>query len=175
MQQNIEIKARINDPDKLRRALDALCPDAPELLRQDDCFFHSPDGRLKLRQFADGTAELLFYRRDDTEGPKTSSYWRSPVSDAQSLRELLSTALGSEGRVVKQRWLYRHGRTRIHLDQVQGLGDFMELEVVLQADDSRHDGEQEAQMLMRELQIRPQQQIAGAYLDLIKAKAETSL
>jgi len=174
MQQNIEIKARIKAPDKLRAALDVLCPQAPELLCQDDCFFRCPDGRLKLRHFADGTAELLFYRRDDTDGPKTSSYWRSPVSNAQSMRELLSNALGSEGRVIKQRWLYLHGRTRIHVDQVQGLGDFVELEVVLQAEDSLVDGEQEAQMLMRELQIRPQQLIAGAYLDLLKAKAETT-
>lgn len=174
MNKNIEIKARVDDLDKLRALLDELCSHAPQLLCQDDCFFHCPDGRLKLRQFADGSAELLFYRRDDVDGPKTSSYWRSPVSDPQSLRELMSNALGLRGRVIKQRWLYLLGRTRVHLDQVEGLGDFVELEVVLEPDASLADGESEARSLMQLLQIRPQQLIAGAYLDLLKAKSDTA-
>ena len=174
MHKNIEIKAAIDDPASLCALLDELCEHAPRLLQQDDSFFNVPDGRLKLRQFADGSAELLFYRRDDVEGPKTSSYWRSPVSDAESMRDLLNHAFGSAGRVIKQRWLYLHGRTRIHVDQVQDLGDFMELEVVLGPDDSLAAGEQEAQVLLQKLQISTQQLLAGAYLDLLKAKQGTA-
>jgi len=172
MHRNVEIKAGIDDPGSLRAALDELCERAPQLLQQDDTFFQCPDGRLKLRQFADGSAELLFYRRDDRDGPKTSSYWRSPVSDAASMRDLLNNAYGNAGRVVKQRWLYLHGRTRIHVDQVQDLGDFMELEVVLEPEESLAAGEQEARMLIQRLQISPQQLVAGAYLDLLTARAE---
>lgn len=174
MHKNIEIKARVEDRAALCAALDALCAQPAELLCQDDSFFNAPDGRLKLRRFADGSAELLFYRRADVNGPKTSSYWRAPVSDAAALATLLDNALGSAGRVIKQRWLYRHGRTRIHVDEVLGLGHFMELEVVLAALDSVADGEAEAHDLMQRLQITPQQLVAGAYLDLLNADKDSA-
>jgi adenylate cyclase class IV len=71
------------------------------------------------------------------------------------------------GRVIKQRTLYRVGCTRVHLDRVQGLGDFMELEVVLADDEPRRGGIDEAHALMARLGIAPQALVQGAYRDLL--------
>ena len=111
-----------------------LAPDAPLIFRQQDFFYDVPRGRLKLRQFDDGTpAELIFYQRDDRDGPKASYYTRSPVTNPEAMHALLATALTTRGIVTKERHVYLTGRTRIHLDRVDGLGDFVELEVVLGA------------------------------------------
>ena len=71
------------------------------------------------------------------------------------------------GRVRKTRWLLQVGQTRVHLDRVHGLGDFMELEVVLHDGQSAAQGEALAEQLMAELGIAHEQRVAGAYLDLL--------
>ena len=169
MSRNVEIKARIDDVEACARKIAALAiaPDDPQDIAQDDTFFRCAAGRLKLRVFADGSGELIFYRRGDGEGPKESFYVRSPVGEPESLRECLSLAYGLAGRVRKRRRLYRAGRTRIHLDHVERLGDFLELEVVLAADEHAEAGIREAQALMGKLGILPQQLVAGAYVDLL--------
>lgn len=141
MARNIEIKARARSFDELRKRAAALSSNAPLIFRQHDCFYEVPRGRLKLRQFDDGTpGELIFYQRDDREGPKTSYYTRCPVTNAEALHALLATALTTRGVVSKERHVYLAGRTRIHLDRVDGLGDFVELEVVLSAEDDEESG-----------------------------------
>ena len=168
MARNVEIKAR------LPGSIESLLPraralaDGPEvLIEQDDTFFTCARGRLKLRDFGDGTGELIHYERADTEGPKLSDYVRAPTSDPAALREALTRAQGTQGRVRKTRWLLMVGQTRVHLDRVQGLGDFMELEVVLRDGQSAADGEAIAERLMGELGIAREQRVAGAYLDLL--------
>jgi adenylate cyclase class IV len=75
------------------------------------------------------------------------------------------------GRVRKRRLLWRVGPTRIHLDRVEGLGDFMDLEVVLQDGQPDAEGAARAEALMRELGLEQAPRIAGAYLDLLRAQA----
>ena len=174
MPRNIEIKARLD------AGIDALLPracavagSAPELIAQDDSFFRVPQGRLKLRQFADGSAELIHYHRADSAEAKASDYVRVPVSDPAALREALSRACGLQGRVQKQRWLLIVDRagfsTRIHLDRVTDLGDFMELEVVLRDGQTDAQGQAVADSLMLELGLQLAPRLAGAYLDLLPA------
>lgn len=171
MARNIEIKARLGHiGDVLPRAA-ALADQGPVPITQDDTFFTCPNGRLKLRAFADGSGELIFYRRADQAGPKTSFYVRTPTADPAGLREALTLAHGQAGRVRKQRTLYIAGRTRIHLDVVEGLGHFLELEVVLQEGDPPEAGEREAEALMRALGITPGQLVEAAYVDLLAAQA----
>ena len=86
---------------------------------------------------------------------------------AGQLAQVLLSSFGISGRVKKHRTLYLAGRTRIHLDRVEGLGEFVELEVVLAQDESPAAGIREAHSLMAQLGITEQQLIAGAYLDLI--------
>jgi adenylate cyclase len=139
----------------------------PQRIEQDDTFFVVPHGRLKLRQFADGSGELIHYHRADAAGPKTSDYVRVPAPDPDALREALERAHGSAGRVRKQRTLLLAGRTRIHLDRVEGLGDFLELEVVLRDGEAEADGTAEAQALMARLGVASHDLVEGAYLDLL--------
>ena len=91
-------------------------------------------GRLKLREFSDGTAELIYYERFDKAGPKTSKYTRAQISDAASTREVLGQVLETKVVVAKRHEVFLAGRTCIHLDEVDGLGMFVELEVVLGSD-----------------------------------------
>jgi predicted adenylyl cyclase CyaB len=168
MARNIEIKARLADPQGVRERAERLATSGPVLLDQDDSFFESPKGRLKLRCMPEG-AELIAYRRADDRGPKLSEYWRSPVAEPESMRELLAQALGLAGRVRKRRVLFLAGRTRIHLDEVQGLGHFMELEVVLADGEALSSGEAEAQALLLALQIPDAALVRTAYLDLLKS------
>ncbi|MEE4637156.1 MAG: class IV adenylate cyclase [Wenzhouxiangella sp.] len=169
MARNVEIKAKVRDFQRLEALAKQLADRGPERIAQDDTFFHCPNGRLKLRDFGNGTAELIFYRRADESGPKTSFYRITSSHDPEGLRDTLTLAYGQLGRVVKQRTLYLAGRTRIHLDQVEGLGDFMELEVVLSEGEDEAAGLHEAENLMQALGIQDSDLVKGAYLDLILA------
>ena len=174
MPRNIEIKARIASVEALLPRAQALADGPAELIAQDDSFFMLPAGRgrLKLRQFADGSAELIHYHRPDTAGARASDYVRSPVADPATLREALARAVGLAGRVRKRRWLLLQGATRIHLDQVEGLGDFIELEVVLQDGQTDDEGTLIAERLMQALGLAEVPRLAGAYLDLLSEQAE---
>src|SRR5579859_6939696 len=154
MARNIEIKARVHDPAALRVRIAGIATSGPEILLHRDTFYNAPAGRLKLREFADKNAELIYYKRPDQPGPKTSIYTRTPVPDAASMRELLGRCLGTKAVVAKSRELFLAGQTRIHLDKVEGLGAFMELEVVLSPGQSEAEGEQIASDLMGRLGIR---------------------
>ena len=173
MPRNVEIKARIHSVEALLPTVAALTAalgdGAPQRIAQDDSFFAVAHGRLKLRQFADGSAELIHYSRADTPHAKLSDYVRTPVVEPAALREALTRACGLLGRVQKQRLLLLAGQTRIHLDQVLGLGDFIELEVVLHDAQSEADGVAIADALMQTLGLAEAPRIAGAYLDLLAA------
>lgn len=172
MARNIEIKARVSNLDKLTERASAISDSEPVRLSQDDTFFRCGHGRLKLRDFGDGSGELIYYQRADQDGPKSSHYEISPTSCPDQLRQVLTAALGTIGRVRKQRIVIMAGRTRIHLDQVEGLGSFMELEVVLKADEPEDAGMAEARELMDRLAIDRDTLVAGAYLDLLAARSE---
>ena len=165
MPRNIEIKARIAGVEALLPRAAALAGRAPELIAQDDSFFAVPHGRLKLRRFAGGTAELIHYHRPDSVDAKASDYVRVPVPDADALAQALARGCGVIGRVRKRRWLLLVGQTRVHLDRVEGLGDFMELEVVLRDEQGDSEGRSIAEALMRELALADAERLAGAYLD----------
>jgi predicted adenylyl cyclase CyaB len=165
---NVEIKARIQSLDAIRRLVTDVVTSPPELISQIDTFFVVPRGRLKVRQFADGSGELIAYDRADQAGPKASSYTLVSCADANALCAVLSRLVAVTGRVVKRRELFLVGRTRVHLDDVERLGTFVELEVVLRDGDSIEDGQQEAWELMRRLGIAPESLVSSAYVDLLE-------
>jgi predicted adenylyl cyclase CyaB len=170
MARNVEIKARIENVAILTRRVAELASEGPLEIAQDDTFFNCAAGRLKLRAFSNDAGELIFYRRVNQTGPKESFYLRSPTSSPGSLRESLSLAYGQIGRIRKYRTLFLVGRTRVHLDRVEGLGHFLELEVMLVDDEPAEQGVREAGELMERLGIQPGQLIEGAYLDLLLAQ-----
>ena len=167
MPRNVEVKARIESVDALKPLAARIADHGPIEIFQDDTFFRCPSGRLKLRTFSDDSGELIYYRRADETGPKESFYLVSQTSTPAILRESLSSASGEAGRVRKLRTLFLSGRTRIHLDVVENLGHFLELEVVLGADESIEQGVSEANRVMELLGVRRSQLIEGAYVDLL--------
>lgn len=177
MPRNVEIKARAHDVDVLEHRVRELArqrgdSEDPEGLHQRDTFFRIPNGRLKLREIEPegepeaARAELIFYRRPDATGPMTSHYRKVDVRDPDGLRALLTEALGVTGRVTKTRRIWLLGRTRVHLDQVQRLGDFLELEVVLADGETEVEGAAVARALMGELGVAEGDLVVGAYVDL---------
>ena len=171
MPTNIEIKARATDfPAQLRRA-EAIADTPPRRFTQTDTFFPVPHGRLKLREFADGSGELIQYRRPDREGPKASDYALVRMDDPVPLRAALTAALGVRAVVRKTRTLLLCGRTRLHFDEVEGLGEYIELEVVLADGQSADEGRAVAEGLMSALGIGSDDLVAGAYVDLLEARA----
>jgi len=173
MPTNIEIKARLADPPKTRAIVEAISDRPPLTLHQRDTFFRCPHGRLKLRETGQGQgqAELIFYSRPDSAVAKQSDYEITAVADPESLLSVLSRALGVTQTVVKTRVLYLVGQTRVHLDSVDGLGDFLELEVVLRPGQDAAEGEAIAADLMDRLGIRDEDLCSTAYTDMLSALA----
>lgn len=148
-----------------------------ELIRQHDIFYRGlldDSHRLKLRKFSNGSGELIWYARPNDSGPKLSQYLIAPVPDADKLDNVLRLSYGVLGEVKKDRFLYLVGRTRVHLDKVADLGEFMELEVVLDPSHSVEFGEEVAHQLMENLGIAKEDLVKGAYLDLVVQSRNSS-
>ncbi len=169
MPANIEIKARANDIARLKEVASALSDADGVSLDQEDVFFNSKTGRLKLRVQQPTLGELIFYDRPDKEAPKPSVYNISVTSDPASLRAVLASALGIRGVVKKKRLLHRLGQTRIHLDEVEGLGQFVELEFVMLPEQAVELGVTVLRDLMKKLGIRDEDLVSVAYIDLLSS------
>lgn len=172
MPRNVEIKARARDfarQQSLARSLAGGGP--PERIGQLDVFFHCPRGRLKLRHFTPERGELIFYERDDEAGPALSRYVIAPTSAPAELERALELAYGVAGRVRKTRLLYLVGQTRLHFDDVEDLGHFIELEAVLGDAQPVAEGEAVAAALAAALDIAPDDRVDVAYVDLLAARA----
>ena len=167
MARNIEIKARIESVESMVPKVAAIADQGPIEIVQDDTFFACERGRLKLRAFSATDGQLIFYRRAAQAGPRESFFVIAPTGAPDTLREALSLAYGQAGRVRKHRTLYLVGRTRVHLDRVEDLGDFLELEVVLSDGERQEPGVEEARRLMTSLGIAEEQLVEGAYVDLL--------
>jgi predicted adenylyl cyclase CyaB len=168
---NIEIKARVRDFKAIQARAQKLTDTPLQVIPQEDTFFNVEKGRLKLRTLASDQAQLIFYTRPDQEGPKRSDYHITYSQDPQNLKRVLELAYGIRGVVKKTRYLYLVGQTRIHLDDVEGLGQFMELEVVLEDGQSDAEGQKIAEELMNALGVERTDLIDGAYMDLLQKPA----
>jgi len=167
---NVEIKARLGDIKIQQKIAANLSNSGPTIIRQEDIFFKTNNGRLKLRIFPDKMAELISYKRANKSNAKTSEYFIYKTYTPDALKKTLEHTLGIYHVVKKKRELYLVGRTRIHIDQVDQLGDFLELEVVLEKNENPQIAKQEAEDLMIKLQISRDSLIDKAYVDLLHEK-----
>jgi len=168
MPRNVEIKARVHDQAQLLTRAQSIADSGPVEIPQDDTFFECHTGRLKLRIFSESAGELIFYKRDNSPNPKESEYILTPTSSPHQLRETLVQALGERGRVRKKRTLFLAGKTRIHLDEVEGLGHFLELEVVLSDNETVAEGIETAHRVMLQLGVNKRDLVDRAYVDLLQ-------
>ena len=171
MPSNIEIKAALKNWDRAVTTAHRLSGKSPEVIHQQDIFFRSEGARLKLRIFGPQQGELIRYERPDVAAARCSRYLIAPTSDPQALLEILTKALGTNGIVEKTRNLFLVGQTRVHLDRVEGLGDYLELEVVLQPGQSEIEGKHIAEKLLSSFEVGEQDLIGEAYVDLLAKRS----
>lgn len=163
---NIEIKARTDQPERKRLLAAAVSGTPGQRIEQTDTYFQAPHGRLKLREI-NGRAELIYYERENQDKPKPSNYLLAPTAQPADLKILLESAFGIRGVVSKTRTLFLFDDIRIHLDEVAGLGWFVELEVIISPRRSTEQGRAIAEQLMRQLEIDAQDLLAESYVDLL--------
>ncbi|KAK5643075.1 hypothetical protein RI129_006920 [Pyrocoelia pectoralis] len=168
---NVEIKAKVRNLAKLLDKAKLISGSEGKVLSQIDQFYDAVQGRLKLRKFEGGDAELIYYDRPDDEGPKLSSYEKCTIhaSEVDTLDRILKFSVGGKGIVKKVRHLFMVGQTRLHVDIVENLGNFMELEVVLKPEQTFEEGQSIANGLMEKLEIDKDDLLAGAYRDMLQA------
>lgn len=164
MPRNIEIKARIPGIEYGEKIAQSIGARFVGVLRQTDTYFEVVRGRLKLRQIHGDHDELIFYKRDESSSIRASAYEVFACSDAPGLKALLTGALGQIAEVKKTRLLYMFQEVRIHLDSVDGLGEFLEVEapVLISPEQSRS----KVHTLIDHFSIRDGDFLDGSYLDL---------
>jgi len=172
MPSNIEIKGILRDRAAAELTASRLSGTAPQTFHQEDFFFKCDGARLKLRIFAPDRGELIRYERADIAETRRSTYLIARTTDPAVLLHILTATLGRTAVVSKTRTLYLIGQTRVHLDDVEGLGEFLELEVVLQPGQSEAEGKDTAAALLADFGIEKQQIVAEAYVDLLERQKE---
>jgi len=168
---NLEIKARCPDLAAARAGARALATSWLGLDRQVDTYFRTHAGRLKLRESSRSGGQLIPYLRPDQAGVRRSDYQVIPVADPAGLKKLLTALLGVHRVVAKQREIALCDNVRIHLDRVEGLGSFLELEAVFDGrpEQEKHEREKLAH-LMDQLGVGPEDLLASSYEALLEAR-----
>ncbi len=181
MATNLEFKARCESLEDLYRRLVALNAQHRETVHQIDTYFSMMTDaaastqkdckpRLKLREIDEiGEAWLIYYERPNQNESRYSQYHLSKINDPSTLKTLLTAALGIETIVEKQRELWMFKNTRIHLDTVAGLGEYIELETVFQGQ-TEAEAIAEHQHVKDILHLDTAEPVAVSYSDLIMQK-----
>ena len=165
---NVELKALDPDPARsLERAL-ALGAEDRGVIIQRDTYFRVRDGRLKLREEEPGEAHLIAYSRPDAAAVRVSSYRVVAVPDPTGMRAALAEANGVDVVVEKRRRLLMWESVRIHLDEVEGLGSFLELEAVASPESDLERERAQVARLRAELGIDDAALREGSYSDAMR-------
>ena len=168
MPENIEVKAVLKNVGAARDIARRLSGGHPDILHQEDVFFRCETARLKLRIFGPHSGELIRYERSDLPAVRVSKYLIARTNDPEILRTILTETLGTIGVVRKTRELFLVGQTRIHIDKVDRLGDFLELEVVMRPEQTEGEGQKIAREFLLEFSIGQADLLAEAYIDLLR-------
>jgi len=164
---NIEIKAKCDHPALIRDYLNTNNAVFRGLDQQTDTYFNVVKGRLKLRE---GNIEnnLIYYERNDEPGLKESNFQSVQVTDPKRLKEILQECLGIKIIVYKKREIYFIDNVKFHIDEVTGLGNFVEIEASnLRADVPKAGLQQQCDFYLREFRIKDEDLIAHSYSDLL--------
>jgi homotetrameric cytidine deaminase len=163
---NVELKAADRDPETTAARCKALGATDRGELHQTDTYFLARRGRLKLRT-DESAAELIAYTRPDHLDATESTYVLAPVSAPEELADALEAALGTVVIVSKRRRLFLWEGVRIHLDEVDGLGSFVEFEAVLPDAGDAETARGKIARLRAELDIEDDALISAGYADLL--------
>ncbi len=165
--QNIEIKSVLPDRPRIERRLAELGAEQTVVLRQRDTFYSVSKGWLKLREIAGEPSELISYERStDSAGARKSEYSRAVLEDVELWKWLIGRVLPVEVVVQKERTLWILEHTRVHLDRVVDLGDYLELETAvfeIGADEAKA----ECERIIDDLALDRAQFLSQPYRDLL--------
>ncbi len=184
MNRNIEIKAVCDDLGRVRATAQELAAKAAGLEEQCDTYFKTARGRLKLRRRLLRTVghgaeeeqfELIWYQRPDSTTAKGSNYHLTRVIDGAELRRLLADGMGILVEVRKRRTVYLWRDVRIHLDEVEQLGSFIELEAIVDVSCDETSAHAKIDHLCEALEILPDQLIDVSYSDLLLSANSSSM
>jgi len=169
MRSNVELKARYPDHERALRILRELGAKEDSLQRQVDTYFQVDSGKLKLREIDGSASELIFYRRSESSGlGQECRYVIFKHADPSKLKEILVAALGIRVQVRKERRVFWLEGVKINLDEVEGLGRFIEFEAL--ADECGKDtAEKRVADLVGRLGIAPQDIASCSYSDMLSA------
>jgi len=167
---NIEIKAKITRPEFIRSYLTNSNAEFRGTDFQTDTYFKVPNGRLKLRE---GNIEnnLIYYERENTPGAKESNFQLVRLPDSKDLKEVLTKSIGIKIVVKKKREIYFIKNVKFHIDEVEGLGNFAEIEASdLYADISKKELQKQCDFYLSEFRIKKEDLVSGSYSDMLFAQ-----
>ncbi len=166
----VEIKARVPSIDDIRKLIVGKYRFVG-VFHQIDTYYDVPRGRLKIREIEGREgAQLVYYLRENIEGPKKSLVKLANIHDVDSLKSIFDELFGVKVIVDKIREIYLYQGVQVHLDKVEGLGEFIEFE--LEVDENKFmNGRKKLQEMMNVLGIKEKWLIKGSYSDLLLEKA----
>jgi len=147
---------------------------AAGVLTQRDTYFQARVGRLKLREETDTVPRLIAYDRSDRTGTRESRYRIVEVAQPDGLKAVLSATLGVEAVVAKQRRLFLWRGVRIHLDEVEGIGSFIEFEAIATVDSDLGKERKTIETLRSGFEISDADLVKGSYCDLTTDRADAA-
>ncbi len=165
--QNLEAKFKLVDLERARKMAEAAGYEFKAAFDQRDTFFKVNRGKLKLREQENG-AWLIYYSRDDRDGLEISNYEIVPVSDPARTRAVLGDAMGVLARVNKRRTLLMRDNVRLHLDRVEGLGDFGEIEAVVGEGERPDDYLRAVDQTLGAIDVRRSSLISASYFEMLR-------
>src|SRR5688500_8294654 len=168
---NVEIKAKCDNPSGIRNYLLANKAEFKGVDEQADTYFNVRNGRLKLRE---GNIEnnLIFYERTNQAGPKNSHFHLVKVEDAKAMKEVLTKSIGVKIVVKKKREIYYISNVKFHIDEVPGLGSFVEIEAGnILADLSQQQLKEQCDFYLKEFRIPETDLVEVSYSDMLLEKA----
>ncbi len=163
---NIELKVKLDDGDQIIQTLEKINAKFGGRLNQIDTYYNCQKGRLKLREINNKVFELIYYERPDKKNSKISNYQIVKIEKQRInfLKEILGKLFGKLVVVKKERKLWIHKNTRIHIDKVEKLGNFLELETVVK---NLNDADKEHKEIIKLLQLSKFKKIEKSYSDLL--------
>jgi predicted adenylyl cyclase CyaB len=168
---NIEIKAHLRHPAEAEEKIILFTGNQlNKVLLQSDTFYKSPFGKIKIREINYKSTELIFYKRANTAKARESKYYKFNLFFPNLLKSILKFMLGERGQVEKERRLYFYDNTRIHIDRVKGLGEFIEFEYVVDDSHPEEKGYDVINTLMSALDINEKDLLSVSYIDMLADK-----
>ena len=167
---NVELKARLLSASQAHEVARAWATAPVEQQFQRDTYFCCPRGRLKIRQIDDQRGQLIWYQRADEAAARESYYRLTEIAEATLLLDALGEALGVSGKVVKQRTIYWYENVRIHVDEVESLGSFLEFEAVIASDRDRREAGDKLERLLAAFEVGANDLLTESYGDMVEAE-----